>query len=194
MPNHVTNRLTLHCDAATASQVFAEIGGKDDDGSVMPIDFNTLIPYPKAFAEADRACDAWRKQNPEKPTDQGPNDGYNHGGYEWCNKHWGTKWNAYAQKRLGDTAIRFDTAWTTPQPVFEALSAKYPTVAFTVEYADEDLGRNAGKLHYRGGEQGCAELSGSEAVALWFDLHPDGDPNEYGYDPETFAFVGEEAA
>src|SRR4051812_15264347 len=117
MPNHVTNRLTLLCDTATADKVFAGIGGTWGDGTVKQIDFSTLIPYPKVFADADRERAEWEKANPKGNWNEAPKDGFNQGGYEWCKKNWGTKWNAYSQKRLTETAIQFDTAWNTPEPI-----------------------------------------------------------------------------
>ena len=138
MPNHISNKLTLNCEAATAIKIISEIGGKYDDGSDRPIDFDKILPYPTAFAEADSACEQWRLANPDRPWNEVPKDGYNSGGYEWCVANWGTKWNAYSQERLGDTEIYFETAWSTAVPIYDLLSKKYPELNFTVEYADED--------------------------------------------------------
>ena len=44
--------------------------------------------------------------------------------YEWCNKHWGTKWNAceIEVEEYGDTlTYRFDTAWDCPRPLVEPV-------------------------------------------------------------------------
>ena len=71
--------------------------------------------------------------------------------YSWANERWGTKWNAYDQKDDGET-ISFDTAWSTPLPVLEALSMLFPDVQFNVRYADEDLGHNVGEFTLLGGE------------------------------------------
>src|SRR5262245_41566713 len=110
MANHVSNKLTLLCDAKTAAEVFAEIGGtRDENGAERLIDFNKLIPYPERYAKADRERWEWEKANPGASWADAPEDGYNQGGYEWCLKHWGTKWNAFRQARLGDTAIYFET-------------------------------------------------------------------------------------
>ncbi|ATB63310.1 hypothetical protein [Pseudomonas mosselii] len=73
---------------------------------------------------------------------------------------WGTKWNAYSQKiDVEGCSLSFDTAWNTPVPVFEALSALHPTEEITVVFADEDIGSNCGTLKLKGGElveQDCA--------------------------------------
>lgn len=50
--------------------------------------------------------------------------------FDWSVAHWGTKWNSYSCRILDDgeecLQFRFDTAWTFPQPVFEALAKEYP--------------------------------------------------------------------
>lgn len=68
---------------------------------------------------------------------------------EWSISNWGTKWNAYDTKveyHEDDSAtLQFDTAWSHPYPVIEALSVKCPMHELEVSYADEDLGYNLGK-------------------------------------------------
>ena len=48
--------------------------------------------------------------------------------YDWATKYWGTKWNGYDADVLheGDSilAVRFDTAWSAPTPIFDALKAQ----------------------------------------------------------------------
>lgn len=65
--------------------------------------------------------------------------------YDWSIENWGTKWNA------GDTVvdsdvIEFQTAWSTPIPVFVELSKRLKNVEINVDYADEDIGSNCGSL------------------------------------------------
>jgi hypothetical protein len=82
------------------------------------------------------------------------NNHINHGAihwYDWRIKNWGTKWGAYSQQLDGDT-IKFQTAWSTPQPVIKKLSELFPNVLFSVEYADEDIGTNCGGYSYQNGE------------------------------------------
>lgn len=70
--------------------------------------------------------------------------------YSWCIDNWGTKWNSYSFEVLepltlsvpgagleGRYTIRFDTAWSVPERVIEALSSKYPTLRFSVYSLDE---------------------------------------------------------
>ncbi len=72
--------------------------------------------------------------------------------YGWCNREWGTKWNAYDIEQRGDDLV-FSTAWACPEPVIQALAEKYPDVCIQHSWADEDLGFNVGEAAYRDGEQ-----------------------------------------
>lgn len=73
--------------------------------------------------------------------------------YEWCIDKWGTKWDACevvpdegVECECGEEEINiyFDTAWSTPVPVFKELSKQFPDLVIYVEYADEDMGHNCG--------------------------------------------------
>ncbi|GGY87851.1 hypothetical protein [Shewanella fodinae] len=127
----------------------------------------------------------------------------NHGFYhemEYARKAWGTKWNAYNQisEENSETMVRFDTAWSHPYPVIEALSKKFPDEVISVKYADEDTGSNCGTYSIKNGEiveQNIAP-SWSEQTdeqkrffrEFAFRLrHPNVDPREYGYN-ENFEY------
>lgn len=75
----------------------------------------------------------------------------------WSIDNWGTKWNAYDTKfedhEDGTATLQFDTAWSHPYPVLEALSVKFPHHQMEVAYADEDLGYNLGKYAIKNGER-----------------------------------------
>lgn len=73
--------------------------------------------------------------------------GYNRAGYDWCNAHWGTKWEpsgAINPEIIGraDGAASafygFDTAWCPPDQWFSAVVAQWPTLAFGLRYAEPD--------------------------------------------------------
>lgn len=66
--------------------------------------------------------------------------------YEWANDRWGTKWNAYhcqaptivlSASVPAVLTFAFDSAWDTPQPIWKALEATWPTLTFTVELSGE---------------------------------------------------------
>ena len=87
--------------------------------------------------------------------------------YDWRCKHWGTKWNACCSvlgresvcavdfldsKETVLTTVSFETAWSAPFEVLDALSKMHPELKILLEYADEDLGSNCGVVLYKNGE------------------------------------------
>lgn len=60
--------------------------------------------------------------------------------YDWACKHWGTKWGAYNVEKLyispTKLVLKFDTAWSSPEPIFDKLTE----MGFTVNciWQDED--------------------------------------------------------
>lgn len=97
--------------------------------------------------------------------------------YEWCVKHWGTKWNA-CECKIGDDYLEFDTAWSAPFPVITELSRRFPDLSFHHEWADEDLGRNCGRSDIRNGLVVANYAFASDDEAYEFAC------NMWGYDPE----------
>lgn len=76
--------------------------------------------------------------------------------YDWCIQNWGTKWPAMqdGDKPESQEILIFDTAWSFPDGVMERLSQMYPAITITAEWADEDIGRNCGKIVYEKGKAG----------------------------------------
>lgn len=68
--------------------------------------------------------------------------------YTWCINKWGTKWDSQDadvwRMDKENASIVFETAWSAPIPVYEAIHKRYPNMCIDVEYADEDLGCNCG--------------------------------------------------
>ena len=78
---------------------------------------------------------------------------------EWHNKNWGCKWNGSYTKTLSDNAIKFETPWSIPFPVYKKLAEQ--DIDFAVLYADEDLGHNCGLLFFDkddNGEISCSVI------------------------------------
>jgi len=73
--------------------------------------------------------------------------------YKWNSGNWGTKWDACNVDFVTDTddyiQIRFDTAWSPPMPVFQAMVEKFPGLIFTIEWEEEQ--EWGGRAHGRGG-------------------------------------------
>lgn len=64
--------------------------------------------------------------------------------YEWCNREWGTKWNAGDTEIIGEDTVIFETAWDNPEPVILKLAEMYPQAKIEHWWADEDVGSNTG--------------------------------------------------
>lgn len=59
--------------------------------------------------------------------------------YPWSVRYWGTKWGAYQFDLVSDDPLHFtfQTAWSFPTPVFEALAAEFPSLTFDLCCFDE---------------------------------------------------------
>ena len=61
--------------------------------------------------------------------------------YSWSIENWGTKWNSYGFDLLSKTAneieFRFETAWSFPAPIFDALAKEFPELNIDVAGFDE---------------------------------------------------------
>lgn len=163
MPNHITNWVVIEGSKDKIAELAAKTIGKDKDGQPT-FDFNGIIQMPEELrktasptkivetqaeadtisaeflesfkllqtvetkaitrAEADRRMETYGAIN----------------WYDWANRYWGTKWNAYnvtifsqEPKRI---ALCFDTAWVSPIPLFDKLEADGFTIGYI--WQDED--------------------------------------------------------
>lgn len=74
--------------------------------------------------------------------------------YDWRLANWSTKWEAEdAEFDQGSSEMRFDTAWSVPEPVFAKLQEENPDAKFHI-YSEEETGwwneyetQDDGKLH-----------------------------------------------
>jgi hypothetical protein len=61
--------------------------------------------------------------------------------YPWSIANWGTKWNAYSfqlhEEAPGRLVYTHDTAWSFPEPVYDALSERFPTLRICIACFDE---------------------------------------------------------
>lgn len=126
-------------------------------GEDSEFDFNTVVPCPESEG------DNW---------------------YNWNCNNWGTKWNSYGVEFHGDDTVSFDTAWSHPQPVMEALSAKFPDATFEVKFADEDIGHNAAHCQYEDGVLNIIEQSSSQSADYDFEYWANFALDIKGYDEE----------
>lgn len=83
--------------------------------------------------------------------------------YDWCIHNWGTKWNAYNDGLLHETDhdlyYRFDTAWSSPDPIFDKLEEN----GFSVDVFWSDEGGPTGE---RGDPWECFDIDTSPRVAV----------------------------
>ena len=108
MPNWTTNEVTITAESKKDLKTFVkQIRSKDN-----PFDFDRIEPMPKNIFRGNLG-DKERKEH-------GKNNWY-----DWACENWGTKWNSCSTmaKRLSETEIfyQFDTAWSPPIPIWEAL-------------------------------------------------------------------------
>jgi hypothetical protein len=138
MPNHVTNRLTI---TGTKEQVdafeAAFITPEPSDTEPCAWTFNHFTPMPpilrrvvetsgpvQVYEEVAGGPFGQRLATAEEIAEITAT-GYS-GWYTWSVANWGTKWDAYSKswERVSDTEalLIFDTAWSTPDPVFAAMA------------------------------------------------------------------------
>lgn len=144
IPNY-NRRIKIARLAYEREIAIAKIEGKDVRWSSFDernkergiFDFNNLIPYPKEFKERDE--DAQLLGDVAFLEKYGDNkDGFNSGGYEWCNKHWKTKWgpsNVLWVKQ--QHTFYFDTAWGPSIPIVSELHKRFPEVHIQYEYYEK---------------------------------------------------------
>ena len=142
MPNHVRNRLMFEGEPKQVAALLAAI--QNEKYGIGSIDFQKIIPMPSNIYRGDLG---------QKERERYGENNW----YDWSVKNWGTKWNAYGYDETfsytpGEPLL-FLTAWSSPHPILEQLSEKYPDMEITHEWADEDIGNNCGRCSYLGGER-----------------------------------------
>ena len=131
MPNHVTNMIRFYGEQNDINTVLEIIKGDD-----TCIDFEKIVPMPDNIFCGNLG-------NKEREL-YGENNWY-----DWSIHNWGTKWNAYSDYFDEDeNTMTFDTAWSCPIPVLDALARLCydHNVSFDGKWADEDCGNNVGEF------------------------------------------------
>lgn len=168
MPNHVTSK--VYIENGDIADILKIVSSEDRE-----FDFNKLIPMPADLQVT--TISIWDKKKQAENV-------INYGNwYDWSVANWGTKWNAYDINVEGD-CITFDTAWSTPAPIFAELSRRLPEATIVVKFADEDIGCNCGVLAYKNGVQDFLDMSSKGEESISFaNLIKYGDP-DYSYGDE----------
>ena len=124
-----------------------EVKGETVTGT-LEFSFNSIIPMPEEVRNTNspnnivatqEEADAYNEEHKNDDfhrhaqTQQQVDDLYAKYGvanwYDWANQHWGTKWNVNEPELEDDgyeLTYHFDTAWSPPVPIYEALAEKYP--------------------------------------------------------------------
>jgi len=153
MPNWCVNELTIKGPIADVDAFVGTITEVDQ----IYFDFNKFVEYPEEYKEMDKvaakAREEWEAlpQDARPPYQSLPKDGYNSGGYGWCVRNWGTKWNVgrrivertapkLKSEKLKCVKFAFDTAWSPPLPIVSALGDRFPTLTFTLQYWESGCG------------------------------------------------------
>lgn len=146
-----------------------------DGASLGVIDFNKLIPMPESLnieagSRTNKGLEFYQKYRYAAPERQAENpelwalgrQAYENlqkygcaTWYDWCPKHWGTKWNACDCVLFGEneSALRFLTAWDAVPKLMQMVSEKYPAQKMLYRWADEDIGWNLGEAVLQGGQE-----------------------------------------
>jgi len=134
MANHCANRIEIQGEAKDVAVVKKFLQGKDtcfDFNNILPMPEeleNTLVPVPDPETFKNRrlrklyGTDSW---------------------YDWKILHWGTKWNSF-NGEIADMddeylVYRFDTAWSPPTPVIEALREKFKDISISAFFDEPGM-------------------------------------------------------
>jgi len=143
-----------------------------------PLSQKNFLPYPEHFQRLDdtaRYTNHIRYRLPRAFRINLPcqRDGYNNGGYWWCLKNWGTKWGicesclnehwVSSRSQHAELMYEFATAWSPPKKIINAMSQKFPTLAFTLKYFERGCEFN-GRYEVENGvvlDDRCADYFGN---------------------------------
>ncbi len=175
MPNHCESDLLVEGEPEVLKRFMEEAKGPegvpmktDTFGGEQTIETALLsahvfVPYPEEFQDPPRceSCggtgrkDGWVWKC--ATCDGQLRDGYNTGGYEWCNEHRGTKWGLYDVGLVEDhpedrrIVYTFRSAWAPPVPVVKAMARRFPELTFHLVFYECGAGYQ-GSLKVRGGD------------------------------------------
>jgi hypothetical protein len=146
MPNWVYNSVSIsgdqeHLDAFVAKataphpETFDEATGKVVYTDKPEFSFWNFIAPPKEAIESGEYFGIHGYSEGEKKGDTTNN------WYNWNNENWNTKWDA-CDIDLGSTVggslrISYNTAWSIPEPVIEAMVAQHPELTFSFSCEEE---------------------------------------------------------
>lgn len=136
MTNHVAHKFTITGNEKDIQTFIDECFDTENQ-----FNFNTLIPMPEILKNTIRGNTSAMQTEEYKAKEKEAIETTGHNNWHsWRLEHWETKWGAYSTdyENHGDLIeLEFDTAWSCPKPIFEALSKKFPTLIFKGYALDE---------------------------------------------------------
>jgi hypothetical protein len=159
--------LTITGPAASRTQLLEEVGGHDEDGQWIPIDFEKVLPIGTTGDNDEivsRQLATW-------------------GAYGAPNAH-----ESIILEEEGDadqTVVRLATGYAPPIPIFSTLAARYPGLEFELIYLLEQTA-GAGHVRWTDGRQEHEEVAaGVDATLTLLDrIRPelaDSEREAYGH-------------
>ena len=153
MPNWCENDLTISGKKDRVLELIEFVKSES-----RAFDFDNIVPFPKGMAELTTG---WCK------IDEIERD--------WFVLNWGTKWNAY---KVDEPVVRdldsesthaeyhFDTAWSPPEPVINALIHSFPDLDIVLEYFEGGAGY-CGGLRYNGWDEDIGQDEEATDIDTW---------------------------
>lgn len=151
MPNWCTNAVLIKGEPDEVGRLLEHIENVSN-----PFSLTKIIVMPQQLLDQSSPVrdEETAKDNIEK---YGSKDWY-----DWANKNWGTKWDTSSAHIVydhstpmlpGDRTVRieFETAWSPPIPVYEALANLFPNTNIFAAYDESGVGFS-GWVMYKGGE------------------------------------------
>lgn len=144
MPNYCEHDMVVMAkDGSEECDALERFVAQAQDGENV-LSASKFIPYPERFAQLDAEAREYEKAHPNGSWADRPTDGFNSGGYQWCCKHWGTKWGfGEAEIKEHDTGYiavySFKSAWAPPIPVFVEMARQYPELKFAIYYYERGM-------------------------------------------------------
>lgn len=186
MPNWCSNVVMIRGDNDTIQELLNSVEG---GGSAFSL--HSIMPMPTELkgGTAPERDEAVAKLN---TVTFGAKDWY-----DWANLNWGTKWDVNATITSDEGGVmlpdyrtvrfEFDSAWSPPLPVYEALAKKFPNTNIYAFY-DEPGADFAGYVMYADGkavkEAQFESVSGRQYLA-----EPDNDIFDYFPDKDSYEEV-----
>lgn len=168
MPNWCTNEVTFS-GPTDVVRAFMKQAGHPRYGTEFK--FNNIMPMPEELKDIFSGGvwiegvphEHWREPSDDVRiplTKEEIDDLLSHYGavdiYDWCEQHWGTKWDAHYSEYYGhtldhepnvydDVSVSFETAWSPPEELYNHILKHWPKLEVDWFYKEPGM-RFAGWL------------------------------------------------